>query len=214
MAGAAAEDEAVAIVKQWKGDGYFMDVGTAAESLLRGFEAGGETVQRVGWYGTATATGHVDVRYNFLLNGANTEMIFLYDREEGSVVPANDWARAAVTLALTVDPGGHVKATKPTMRAGGERTPADVQAEVEINKAALENLYEDYLNRNADAGGKLKLKFTITTAGTVKGVEIVESTINYKPLEVALVRAVEKWVFTPATNDVTLTYPFVFYRKR
>jgi len=48
----------------------------------------------------------------------------------------------------------------------------------------------------------------------VKGVEIVESTINYKPLEVGLVRAVEKWTFTPATNDVTLTYPFVFYRKR
>ena len=35
-----------------------------------------------------------------------------------------------------------------------------------------------------------------------------------KALELALVRAVSRWTFAPATNDVTLTYPFIFYSKR
>jgi hypothetical protein len=48
----------------------------------------------------------------------------------------------------------------------------------------------------------------------VAGVEVVESTINVKVLEIALVRAVNRWTFAPASNDVTLTYPFIFYSTR
>lgn len=211
----AAEDEAVAIVKNWTGDGYYMDIGRAVEGLLLGFEAQGKSIQRVGWYATVTGTGHVDVRYNFLIDGANAEAIFLFDQDEGRVSPANDWARAAVTLATTVAAGGTPKAPKkPANETGGVRGPEDVQAEIATKQRKLEEIYENYLNRYPHAGGKLKVKFTITAAGGVTAVEVVESTINIPALQVSLVRAISAWTFSPATNDIIITYPFVFYNKK
>lgn len=211
---AAKDDEAVSIVKSWKGSGYYMNVEDAANGLLRGFEAQGKAVQPVGWYGEVTPTGHVDVRFNFLMNNASTDMIFLYDPDEGTVVPANEWARAAVTLATTVNPGEAKSAPRPKMVAGSRRTKDDIQAEIGINSQKLQDIYEDFLNRKPEIGGKLKLTFTILASGKVANVKIAESTINYKPLEVSLFRAVGNWEFTPAADDVTITYPFVFYRKQ
>jgi len=210
--GAAGEDEAVAIVKSWRGAGYYMTLGEAADGLLLGFKERGKTVQAIGWYAEQTLPTHFNVRFNFLLDGASLEMIFLLDREEGKVSPANDLARAAVTLATTVDVGAKTPA-EPKMAAGGIRSGDDVRAEVEIKKGELENLYKELLKRNAQAGGKLKVRFTITAAGSVADVEVIESTINYPPLELALLRRISAWSFTPAVNDVTVTYPFVFYTQ-
>ncbi len=100
------------------------------------------------------------------------------------------------------------------MKAGGTRTAADIQTEINVKQRELEQIYENYLNRFPDVAGKLEIKFTILASGVVTRVEIVESTINLKALELALVRAVSRWTFAPATNDVTLTYPFIFYSKK
>jgi TonB family protein len=100
------------------------------------------------------------------------------------------------------------------VKPGGKRTAAEVQAEIEIKQRELEQIYENYLNIKPDAGGKLKVRFSIMPSGSVAGVEIVESTINVKALEIALARAIGRWVFTPSTNEVTLTYPFIFYSRK
>jgi TonB family protein len=210
---ATGEDEAIAIVKSWRGEGYFMDIGRAVDGLLIGFEAEGHAVQPIAWDATEMLPGHYDVRYSFLLDAANAEMIFLLDKDEGRVSPANDMARAAVTLATSVDIGeGPTAPVK--VKPGGKRTAAEVQTEINIKQRELEQIYENYLNFYPNAAGKLKVRFTILASGSVAGVEVVESTINVKPLEVALARAVNRWVFTPSTNDVTLTYPFIFYSRK
>jgi TonB family protein len=210
---AAAEDEAIAIVKSWRGDGYFMSIGRAVDGLVMGFEAEGHAVQPVAWDAAETLPGHYDVRYSFLLDAANAEMIFLFDKDEGRVSPANDMARAAVTLATSVDIGEGPTASAE-LKPGGPRTADEIQTEIEIKQRELEDIYENYLNVYSDAGGKLKLRFTILASGSVAGVEVVESTINLKGLEIALTRAVNRWIFTPAVNDVTLTYPFIFYSRK
>ncbi len=210
---AAGEDEAIAIVKSWRGEGYFMDLGRAVNGLLMGFEAQGHAVQPIAWDATETLPGHYDVRYSFLLDAANAEMIFLLDKDEGRVSAANDMARAAVTIATSVDLG-ETPTAPAKMKPGTERTAAEVQAEIEIKQRELEQIYENYLNIYPDAGGKLKVRFTILASGSVSGIEIVESTINLKALEIALTRAVSRWVFTPSTNEVTLTYPFIFYSRK
>jgi hypothetical protein len=121
VAFAAGEDEAIAIVKNWRGEGYYMSVGQAVDGLLMGFEAEGHAVQPVAWDATETLPGHYDVRYSFLLDAASAEMIFLFDKDEGRVSPANDMARAAVTLAASVDIGE--APTAPTKaKPGGPRT--------------------------------------------------------------------------------------------
>jgi TonB family protein len=209
---AAAADDAVAVVKSWRDQGYYMDLGHAAENLLLGFEAQGKSVQRVGWFAEETIPGHFDVRYTFLLDAASAEMIFLLDWDEGRVSMGNELARAVATLAATVDVGEE-PAAKPRSVITGERTADDIQAEIEVKKRELESVYEDFLNRAPSASGKLKVRFTILASGGVAGVEVVESTINYQPLSVSLVRAIERWTFSPAASDVTLTYPFVFYSK-
>jgi TonB family protein len=209
----AGEDEAIAIVKSWRGEGYFMDIGRAVDGLLLGFEAGGHAVQPIAWDATETLPGHYDVRYSFLLDAANAEMIFLLDKEDGRVSAANDMARAAVTIATSVDLG-EAPTVPAKMKPGSKRTAAEVQAEIEIKQRELEQIYENYLNIYPEAGGKLKVRFTILASGSVAGVEIVESTINLKALEIALTRAVGRWAFTPSTNEVTLTYPFIFYSRK
>jgi len=211
---AAGEDEAIAIVKNWRGAGYYMDVERAVEGLLIGFEAEGHTVQGISWDASETLPGHYDVRYSFLLDATNAEAIFLLDKDEGRVSPANDVARAAVTIATTVDIGEEAPPAPKDVTPGGERTAAHIQAEIKIKQRELEEVYENYLTRYPDASGKLKLRFTIMKSGSVANVETVESTINVKVLEVALVRAVGRWTFAPASNDVTLTYPFIFYSTR
>ncbi|UCH78242.1 MAG: AgmX/PglI C-terminal domain-containing protein [Candidatus Coatesbacteria bacterium] len=212
-AGAAGEDEAVAIVKSWRDTGYYMDLGRAVEGLLTGFEAEGHSVQPIAWDASETLPGHFDVRYSFLLDAQDVEIIFLFDKEEGRVSPANELARAAVTIATTVNIG-EGPAPPVKVKPGGERTAADIQAEVAIKQRELEGIYEDFLTRFPHAAGKLKVRFTIRASGDVDAVEVVETTINVKPLEVSLTRAINRWVFTPAARDVTLTYPFIFYRKQ
>ncbi len=213
VAVAAGEDEAIAIVKSWRGEGYYMSVGQAVDGLLMGFEAEGHAVQSIAWDATETLPDHYDVRYSFLLDAANAEMIFLLDKDEGRVSPANDMARAAVTLATSVDIG-EVPAAPTKVKPGGPRTAEEIQAEIDIKQRELEQVYENYLNIYPNAGGKLKVRFTILASGSVAGVEVVESTINLKGLEIALTRAVNRWIFTPAANDVTLTYPFIFYSRK
>lgn len=210
---AAGEDEAIAIVKSWRGEGYFMSIGRAVEGLVMGFEAEGHAVQPIAWDAAETLPGHYDVRYSFLLDAANAEMIFLLDRDEGRVSAANDMARAVVMLATSVDVG-ETPATPTEVKPGGPRTAAEIQTEIGIKQRELEEIYENYLNFNPNAGGKLEVRFTILASGSVAGVEVVESTINMKALEVALTRAVSRWIFTPASNDVTLTYPFIFYSRK
>jgi TonB family protein len=209
----AGEDEAIAIVKSWRGEGYFMDIGRAVEGLLVGFEAEGHAVQPIAWDATETLPGHYDVRYSFLLDAASAEMIFLLDKDEGRVSAANDMARAAVAIATSVDIG-EAPAAPTKMTPGSKRTAAEIQTEIEIKQRELEQIYENYLNIYPEAGGKLKVRFTILPSGSVANVEIVESTINLKALEIALARAVGRWVFTPSTNEVTLTYPFIFYSRK
>jgi len=212
-AGAAGEDEAIAIVKSWRDTGYHMDLGRAVEGLLTGFEAEGHSVQPIAWDAAETLSGHYDVRYSFLLDAQDVEIIFLLDKDEGRVSPANDLARAVVTIATTVNLG---EGPAPPVKAkpGGERTAADIQAEITIKQRELEDIYEDYLARFPHAAGKLKVRFTIRASGDVAAVEVVETTINVKALEISLARAIGRWVFTPAANDVTLTYPFIFYSKK
>jgi TonB family protein len=211
---AAAEDEAIAIVKSWRGTGYYMNLERAVEGLLLGFEAEGHAVQGISWDAAETLPGHYDVRYSFLLDAKNAEAIFLLDKEEGRVSPANEVARAVVTIATTVDVGEEAAPPSKTVTPGGVRTAANIQAEINIKQRELEEIYVNYLSRFPDAGGKLKIKFTIMASGGVAAVEVVESTINVKVLEIALVRAVSRWTFAPAANDVTLTYPFIFYSKK
>lgn len=82
---------------------------------------------------------------------------------------------------------------------------------VSSHKTSIRMSYEKYLKRDPNLAGKVTVRFTISAAGTVITVLILENTTGNGQLERDIIRKVKMWRFEPiADGDVTVTYPFVF----
>ncbi|MBN2575129.1 MAG: AgmX/PglI C-terminal domain-containing protein [Deltaproteobacteria bacterium] len=104
---------------------------------------------------------------------------------------------------------GVVKSQAPAV--DGELDPSLVSKEVRTRIGAIKACYERALKRNPNLSGKIKVRWTITAAGTVSVVEIDEDTMGDAEVVACIKGLVRRWRFpAPSGGSVEVVYPFVF----
>jgi TonB family protein len=93
-----------------------------------------------------------------------------------------------------------------------DRSQSSIQRVINRQKKRLVRVYENWLKRDPNLGGQLKIKFTILPTGAVSNVIIVSSTTNNSSFDENIVRYVKRWKFSAVTGagPVDVVYPFVF----
>jgi TonB family protein len=77
--------------------------------------------------------------------------------------------------------------------------------------SAIKACYERALKRNPNLSGKVVVRWTITAAGTVNGVDIDQDTLGDSEVTNCIKGLVARWRFpTPQGGSVEVSFPFVF----
>lgn len=104
---------------------------------------------------------------------------------------------------------GIVKSEAPAV--DGELDPSLVSKEVRARLSAIKMCYERALKRNPNLSGKVKVRWTITAAGTVSAVDIEEDSMGDAEVSSCIKGLVSRWRFpAPSGGSVDVVYPFVF----
>jgi outer membrane biosynthesis protein TonB len=104
---------------------------------------------------------------------------------------------------------GIVKSEAPAV--DGALDPSLVSKEVRTRIGAIKACYERALKRNPNLSGKVKVRWTITAAGTVSAVEIEEDNLGDNEVSSCIKGLVSRWRFpAPSGGSVDVVYPFVF----
>ncbi len=104
---------------------------------------------------------------------------------------------------------GIVKSEAPAV--DGELDPSLVSKEVRTRIGAIKACYERALKRNPNLSGKVKVRWTITAAGTVSAVEIEEDSMGDNEVASCIKGLVSRWRFpAPSGGSVDVVYPFLF----
>ena len=104
---------------------------------------------------------------------------------------------------------GVVKSQAPAV--DGELDPSLVSKEVRARLGAIKACYERALKRSPSLSGKIKVRWTITPAGTVSGVEIEEDSMGDSDVSSCIRGLVARWRFpAPSGGSVDVVYPFLF----
>jgi outer membrane biosynthesis protein TonB len=104
---------------------------------------------------------------------------------------------------------GIVRAEAPAV--DGELDPGIIAKEVRTRMSAIRACYERALKRNPGLSGKISLRWTITAAGTVTGVDIESDTMGDPDVVSCIKALVGRWRFpAPAGGTVEVSFPFVF----
>jgi outer membrane biosynthesis protein TonB len=104
---------------------------------------------------------------------------------------------------------GVVKSEAPAV--DGELDPSLVSKEVRARLGAIKACYERSLKRNPNLSGKIKVRWTITAAGTVSAVEIDEDSMGDGEVTACIKGLISRWRFpAPSGGSVDVVYPFVF----
>ncbi len=97
------------------------------------------------------------------------------------------------------------------------RTPARGLTTDQINqtitkrRAGIKSEYDALLKNNPTlGGGKVTVRFTISSRGDVTSAEIAEDTLGSAELRAGILRRVRSWKFPRAQGEATVVYPFVF----
>ena len=75
----------------------------------------------------------------------------------------------------------------------GNRDSDEISIVINQHNAAIQSCYDRELKRNPDLKGKLVVRFTITTDGRVKNVNLISSTLNNSRVERCIVGKIRRW---------------------
>ncbi len=93
----------------------------------------------------------------------------------------------------------------------GQLDPAIVAKEVRSRMGAIKGCYERSLKRNPNLSGKIVVRWTITAAGTVQGVDTDSDTIGDPDIVACIKALIARWRFAaPSGGSVEVSFPFVF----
>jgi hypothetical protein len=93
----------------------------------------------------------------------------------------------------------------------GDLDPSVVTSEVRKRMGAIKSCYERALKRNPSLTGKIALRWTITPAGTVSGIEVESDTMGDSEVANCIKRLIATWRFPPPKGgSVDVAFPFVF----
>jgi len=83
--------------------------------------------------------------------------------------------------------------------------------EVKARMGAIKACYERSLKRNPNLSGKIAVRWTITPAGTVTGVDIDQDSMGDPEVSSCIKSQISHWRFpAPAGGSVDVQFPFVF----
>jgi TonB family protein len=93
-----------------------------------------------------------------------------------------------------------------------ERSQAAIGRIVTRETQRLKRVYEDWLKRDPQLAGTLKIKFTILASGQVSNVTVVQSSTNNSDFDEAIIRYIKRWQFpeVAGASSVEVVYPFAF----
>ncbi|MBD3392164.1 MAG: TonB family protein [Chitinivibrionales bacterium] len=95
--------------------------------------------------------------------------------------------------------------------SSAKRNNSAISEVVNMNKASIKLTYNKHLKRDPTLAGKITVRFTISAAGTVTEVRILENTTGSPVFERDIIRKVRMWRFEAIPEgEVSVTYPFVF----
>jgi TonB family protein len=104
---------------------------------------------------------------------------------------------------------GIVKSEAPAV--DGQLDPNIVVKEVRARMSAIKACYERALKRNPNLSGKVVVRWTITAAGTVSGVDIDQDSLGDSEVTNCIKGLVARWRFpAPSGGSVEVSFPFVF----
>jgi TonB family protein len=114
----------------------------------------------------------------------------------------------AATVLLSPTPS---QGADPAGAAAG-LTSSEIASTIRAGFGPLRACYLDLQKRQADAAGKLTVRFTVKPDGAVDGIGVVETTLPDTTFQGCLRESVAAWRF-PAPRDgqpVRVHYPLVF----
>jgi hypothetical protein len=88
--------------------------------------------------------------------------------------------------------------------------PQRIGRAIRDRMAEVRACYERALKRHPELGGRLMLRFVLTPAGTVAGVEVDEDTLHDPDVAACVRNAVLHWRFPAPPQKVELSFPFIF----
>jgi TonB family protein len=104
---------------------------------------------------------------------------------------------------------GIVKSEAPSVE--GPLDPSVVSKEVRVRIGAVKACYERALKRKPNLSGKVKMRWTITAAGTVSGVEVEADSMGDAEVAACIKGLIRRWRFlAPSGGSVEVVYPFLF----
>jgi TonB family protein len=110
-------------------------------------------------------------------------------------------------------PRGVVKESTPDV--DGTLDANVVAAEIRRRLSAIKICYERELKRNPDLGGKVVVRFEISTVGRVSSASVESTTIRDAGVEGCILSAIRSWRFpAPSGGSVEVAYPFVLAPSR
>jgi outer membrane biosynthesis protein TonB len=109
---------------------------------------------------------------------------------------------------------GIVKDSAPT-DVDGSLDPSVIAREIRGRLGAIKACYEAGLKRNPNIGGKLQLRFEVSTVGKVTSAEIENDSMHDDEVASCIKSRVMTWRFpAPAGGSVQFSYPFIFQASK
>ncbi|MBN2036460.1 MAG: TonB family protein [Chitinispirillaceae bacterium] len=136
-------------------------------------------------------------------------------RVSGVSIEKQEVGRAAVAQVASA---AVVNITSQPPEITGESADIEERSQIAIGRVVtretrrLKRVYENWLKRDPQLGGNLKVKFTILPNGAVTNVTIISSTTGNADFDDAILRYIKRWMFAEVqgANPVEVVYPFVF----
>jgi outer membrane biosynthesis protein TonB len=155
--------------------------------------------------GLAVATSDASLRGVKTGSGGSGKVANISGLRGAGSIAGGDTGGGAAEKRVT----GVVKSEAPAV--DGELDPSLVSKEVRTRIGAIKGCYERSLKRNPNLSGKIKVRWTITAAGTVSGVDIEEDSMGDSEVASCIKGLVGRWRFpAPSGGSVDVVYPFVF----
>ena len=99
---------------------------------------------------------------------------------------------------------------KLKMRGSGKLDGGSIKEVFKKRMKAIKYCYEKALKKNDSIKGKVKIKFTIGTAGRVTAIKVTKNTTKDKGVADCIKGKVKSWRFPkPEGGEVTVSYPFL-----
>jgi hypothetical protein len=107
-----------------------------------------------------------------------------------------------------------VKESAPT-DVDGSLDPSVIAKEIRGRLGAVKACYESGLKRNPNIGGKLVLRFEVSSVGKVTSTEIDQDSMHDDEVATCIKSRVMTWRFpAPAGGSVQFSYPFIFQASK